>query len=294
MNGVRVRAVKGRTLDPFRGSVDDGSDVLTSRPADVQPMSAVIDALRKMEGVTIERNGTRTSVTRARESLDLELAAVVRSVSVEDITFTGDTTLLVSALYALLPLYGPVEIQIGRYTDLIDGHEPAATVAARFDAWWIEDSLKLAKKLEARDKQEQQAEAHRQVVRRKRIRIAYAATGIGLVAVILGAVWWAARGQRIGQTCRAPADCASEQCLPREPVTAFEIDGHDLTGLLPPPRTPDGEGACTASCTTDTDCPGAMYCGDVYSYDQFQVGHGAPISLGGHRVTMCIPRAWKE
>src|SRR5204863_280773 len=50
-------------------------------------------------------------------------------------------------------LLGAVEIRIGDgYRDLIDGHEPLAAVLERHDAWWISESLDLAKQLRARDK----------------------------------------------------------------------------------------------------------------------------------------------
>lgn len=288
---IRVRAVRGRIVDPFRGSLDEQQpERLASRSVEDQPLDDVIDRLRSIPNAKLTRAGRRFTLRRDHDVLKVAFASAARRVSLDDASFEGDGALAVAVLHALLPLFGAVELQIGTYADLIDGHEPLDAVAKRFDDWWIQDSLRVAQRLEARDAAARIAAAQPPPPVRparysnRRVAIAAAACVAGLVA--LGGGIWAVSPSRadLGQHCTKNEDCESRACLPHEPVRPISIDGVELSSLSAP-RLADPTGVCTQSCAVDHDCPAAMRCGEVMKYGELGLGR---------RAWSCIPRAWTD
>lgn len=296
---VRVRPVRGRVVDPFRGTpADEDGDGgrFEPRAVDAQPLDEVVAVLARLPGVKLVRAGRRFTLGRGHDVLRIAFASAARRVSLDDATFEGDGNLVVTALHALLPLFGAVEVRVGDdYRDLIDGHEPLATVLERFDAWWIASSLELAQQLAARDAARAQARAGavappagaRAAARARRasrrLRIAFAVVVL-VLAVALGVGIVRSRKAEVGASCTENAACESHQCLPREPLQTYALGGVELGRYTPPPPPRDPSGVCTRACYTDADCPDAMRCGDVMSYGTLGIGT---------RRTSCIPRAWQ-
>ncbi len=289
---IRVRAVRGRIIDPFRGSLDvEQPERLASRSVEDQPLDDVIERLSALPNVKLTRAGRRFSLRRGGDTLKVSFASAARRVSLDDTAFEGDGMLAIAVLHALLPLFGAVEVYIGTYTDLIDGHEPLDTVSKRYDDWWIQDSLRVAKRLEARDAAARLAAAqpappvYPKRWSNRRIAVAAIACIVGLVAIAGGAIWVSApKRAPLAAYCTKNEDCESRACLPREPVHSVQLDGVDLS-TLSAPHVSDPSGVCTQSCATDGDCPSSMACGAVVRYG----------SLGfGHRASSCIPRAWQD
>lgn len=285
---IRVRPVQGRTVDPFRGSPDDdvSAQRLADRDADSQPWDDVLAAIERLQGVTVKRTGRRLTLERADERLKVAFVSGARRVSLEDLVIEGDGRLAIAVMHGLLSLFGPVEIRVGRYDDLVDGHEPLAAVVERFDAWFIEDSLRVAKKLGQQAAVAASAEASAPVSAKPRRvssqTIALVALGLvaSLIAVPLVASWL--MSAKVGEACMRNDDCRSDRCLPREPVTRVVINGVKL----PPPRpVSDTRGVCTEHCTSDGDCPASMSCETLVSIGQFGLARDA---LG------CVPRAWRD
>jgi hypothetical protein len=174
-------------------------------------------------------------------------------------------------LHGWLPLFGAVEVRIGSHRELIDGHEPLDAIIKRYETWWVDESLRLAKKLGAQPKP---APVHHQPIFRKQgLRPRQIAVLVSLVAVI--AIAWGIRAamtptvehypqrNEVGEQCMKNADCWSE-CLPR-------IEGSTL-------------GVCTQYCATDSECPSSMRCDDVY-----WVNPVVGTKTHGRR---CVPLAW--
>ena len=292
---VRVRAVKGRTIDPFRGtpSEDAEADRLASRAVDAQPIDDVAATLERLPGVKIARAGRRFTIGRGHDVIRVAFASAARRVSLDDATFEGDGNLVITALHALLPLFGAVEVRMaGGYSDVIDGHEPLAKVLERYDAWWIEESLKLAKQMRERDA----AAAPKQTARAPYTSVAPGPVrapvswrrklvfGAIVAALAIAMVVAIKRGQKaeLGEYCTENAECDSDSCLPREPMPVSASARDFELRTEPPPRPFDPSGVCTTRCTSDSDCPTDMTCGPVMSY-----GHSINV-----RTSSCIPRLW--
>lgn len=282
---IRVRPVQGRTVDPFRGSAD--ADVstqrLASREADSQPWDEVLAAIERMQGVVVKRAGRRLALERADETLKVAFVSGAPRVSLDDLVIEGDGRLAIAVMHALLPLFGPVEICIGRYDDLIDGHEPAAAVVERFDAWFIEDSLRVAKKLGHQAAAASIDAPAAPIARARRVSprvLALAALGLVVLLVAVPLVWSWATAAKLGEACVNNDDCRSDRCLPREPVTRIVINGYKMP---PAGQVSDTRGVCTDHCTRDSDCPASMTCEALVSIGQFGIASDA---MG------CVPRAW--
>src|SRR5579871_2248615 len=145
---IRVRAVRGRVVDPYRGSVDlDQPERFTPREAEPQPLAAIVERLREVPETTFYSKGRRFVIERKAQRVRMAFASAAPRVSLEDASIGGDGLLAIDILYTLLPLVGAFEIRIGGYHDLIDGHEPAPDVVARYDNYWIAESLRLAREL---------------------------------------------------------------------------------------------------------------------------------------------------
>lgn len=281
---ISVRAVRGRVVDPFRGTPDgDDPQRLASRETDAQPLDDVMAALQAMPGVTVERAGRRFVLKRGDDVARVAFASAAPRVSLDDATFEGDGALVLSMLAALLPLFGAVEVTIGRFVDLVDGHEPMDAVLKRYEAWWIDDSLKLAKKLEARDSAKVTANVAPAPAKARRpkwllhvgLLAAFILIGAGVIVVIR-----VIDRADVGERCVENDDCDSNRCLPHEPVHTIAIGSAQIGGYTyRPPSNP--EGVCTRHCTTDGDCPWSMQCGDIMSYGSFGLGT---------RAKACVPR----
>lgn len=287
LDDIRVRAVQGRVIDPFRGTPDESPNRLASRETDTQPFADVLAAIEGMALVKVARQGRRLALERGDERLDVKFVSGARRVSLDDLVLDGDGRLAIGVMVALLPLFGPTELTIGRYQELIDGHEPTAAIVERFDTWFVEDSLRVAKKLELRDAKEAEAkafagaEASRRVYARQR-RHGWMLLGAMIVIVSLlafsGPIYRALTEKDIGETCESHGDCTSGQCLPRQPVSIRPDEIYARSNAPAP-----GPGVCTHACASDLDCPSSMFCSSEL------------VSLGivmAKRTTGCVPRAW--
>jgi hypothetical protein len=289
---IRVRAVRGQSIDPFRGTPDDDAERRAPRTPEPVSIDDVVAALERVREVRVVRAGRRFTIGRDHDVIKIAFASAAQRVSLDDATFEGDGNLVITVLHALLPLFGAVEVQIGSHVELIDGREPLAEILERFDAWWIDESLKLAKDLRARDAaarpapSPQPAVQHPAGTRSVQPRSQWRGIAFGLVmlTLVIGLVVgiYRAQGAEVGEYCKHNDDCDSESCLPREPVkpsSSLVMTGVDI-GRPSPPNDPSG--VCTKRCTVDTDCPDEMRCGAVMSY-----------GLGiGTRTSSCVPRAW--
>lgn len=148
---IRVRAVRGQSIDPFRGTPDDDAERRAPRTPEPRAIEDIVAALERVRGVRVVRAGRRFTIGREHDVIKIAFASAAQRVSLADATFEGDGNLVITVLHALLPLFGAVEVQVGSYTDLVDGREPLSEILERFDAWWIDESLKLAKDLRTRD-----------------------------------------------------------------------------------------------------------------------------------------------
>ena len=282
---IRVRAVRGQAIDPFRGTPGDDAERRAPRTPEPQPIEEVVAALERVRGVRVVRAGRRFTIGREHDVIKLAFASAAQRVSLDDATIEGDGNLAIAVLHALLPLFGAVEVQIGSCTELIDGREPLAEILERFDAWWIDESLKLAKDLRARDARPAPSPQPVAPFVGARRPSRWRAAGFGLVvmailvAIIVGTVW--SQKAELNESCKANEECDSGTCLPREPVTPGygAIEGIDLSRPLPPS---DPSGVCTKRCVVDRECPAAMQCAPVMSY-----GFGI-----GTRTSSCVPRVW--
>jgi hypothetical protein len=280
---IRVRAVRGQAIDPFRGTPDDDAERRAPRTPEPRLLEDVVAALERVRGVRVVRAGRRFTIGRDHDVIKIAFATAAQRVSLDDATFEGDGNLVLTVLHALLPVFGAVEVQIGSHTELVDGREPLAEILERFDAWWIDESLKLAKDLRSRDAAARPAPSPRPVVTPRPPR--WRAPVFALVLIVIGAGLLVGiyRSQKadVGEYCKSNEACDSGTCLPREPVArrSTALEGVDL-GRPPPPSDPSG--VCTKRCAFDTDCPDSMLCGQVMSY-----------GLGiGTRASSCVPRAW--
>ncbi|MDQ3339343.1 MAG: hypothetical protein M4D80_29615 [Myxococcota bacterium] len=282
---VRVRAVRGQSIDPFRGTPGDDAERRAPRTPEPRAIEDVVAALERIRDVRLVRAGRRFTLGRGHDVIKISFASAAQRISLDDATFEGDGNLIITVLHALLPLFGAIEVQLSSYSDLIDGHEPLDEILERYNAWWIDESLKLAQELRARDAAARpapspQPAATPYVAPPAKSKWRGIAFGLVMLALAIGLIVgiYRAQGAEVGEYCKQNDDCDSDSCLPREPVTP-SVTGIELGRPLPPS---DPSGVCTKRCTLDTDCPDEMMCGAVMSY-----------GLGiGTRTTSCVPRAW--
>lgn len=284
---IRVKPVRGRVIDPYRGTpdADQQADRFAARTAEPQPIDDIIAALVRLPKAKVARAGRRFTLTREGESLKVAFASAARFVSLDDASWEGDPLLAIDALHWLLPLFGAVEIKADGFVDLIDGHEPADAVAGRYRTYWIAEALQVAQKLGTKPPPgvtPPVAPAPRRPTREERNRShLMVATLIAIGAMIVG-VWiyeaWFSKAA-LGGRCVANDECRSNQCLPEEPVQPMTLGGQQLLFEQQPTSR---AGVCTDDCTVDADCPSSMRCGDAVSYE-FHLGT---------RVKRCIPIGW--
>jgi hypothetical protein len=129
---LRVRTVRGRTIDPYRGTADDGDDErFAARRVEPQPIDDVVETLRALSQVNFVRAARRFTLVRGHERLMIAFASA-RQVSLDDVAVEGDPPLAILVFHALVPLFGPVELRTERFIDLIDGNEPAELIVSRY------------------------------------------------------------------------------------------------------------------------------------------------------------------
>jgi hypothetical protein len=300
---IRVRAVEGRRIDPFRGELENSATIHCSRTGDTQPFADVLALLQGMALVKVERTGRRLVLARADESLKVAFVSAAPRVSLDDLVLEGDGRLALAVMHALLPMFGPVEIRIGRYEDLVDGHEPLASVLERYDNWFVEDSLRVAKKLNKEAAKAAEGAggpiaggapkstigAH--VVERARTKDKSQFTKAALLALAVlvviiggGAIWKGMTKVSVGEHCDRNKDCDSNQCLPNRSVNVSESFGLLTTSSSPDVDPNNLDGVCTVRCTDDADCPTSMACMPL-------VETGGLIAIPS-RTWGCAPRAW--
>jgi len=283
-----VRPVRGRVIDPYRGTpdADQQAERFARREAEPQPIDDIIAALLRLPKAKVVRAGRRFTLTRENESLKVAFASAARFVSLDDASWEGDPMLAIDALHWLLPLFGAVEIKADGFVDLIDGHEPADAVAGRYRTYWIDEALRVAQQLGTkpppgvpmpppvappRPTREERA--------RSRVALVALIVALALIAFVwIYEAWWSKRA--VGDACTASDQCRSSQCLPEEPVTEDTLGGLPMPLIEHHASRPDG--ICTDDCAVDADCPSTMRCGDAISYE---------FHLGSH-VRRCIPIAW--
>jgi hypothetical protein len=263
-------------IDPFRGALhDEDPERFADRSVDAQPLDDVLAVMNRMPDVRIVRTGRRFTLGRGHDVAKVSFASAARTVSLADTAFEGDGAMILTLLHGWLPLFGAVEVRIGSHRELIDGHEPLDAIIKRYETWWVDESLRLAKKLGEQPKAAATATYHNPRVghRGRSLRPRQIAVLVSIVAAI--AIAWGIRAamtptvehypqrNEVGEQCTKNADCWSE-CLPR-------IEGSTL-------------GVCTQYCATDSECPSSMRCDDVY-----WVNPVVGTKTHGRR---CVPRAW--
>jgi hypothetical protein len=260
-------------IDPFRGALhDEDPERFADRAVDAQPLEDVLAAMHRLPGVRIVRTGRRFTLGRGHDVAKVSFASAARTVSLADTAFEGDGAMILALLHGWLPLFGAVEVRIGSHRELIDGHEPLDAIVKRYETWWIDESLRLAKQLGSQPKR---AAAYNPPValRKPGLRPQQRMLLGAIVAAILVAwlvrssmtpdVTYAPPRTEVGQPCTRDADCWNA-CLPRD--------------------VPGGAGVCTQYCAMDSECPSSMRCDDVYLVNTL-VGSRT-------RARRCIPRAW--
>jgi hypothetical protein len=222
-------------------------------------------------------------------------APAVDPVALSDLELLGNERIGLRVVDALVPLFGPMEIAIGNdYTDVIDGHEPVATVVERYDADLLQRFEQLAASMKDVDAILQKGvdliNQNRPVVEpeptpeeKHKARV-----GLAVLAVFFGGVafaWfyeaWLGKGA-IGDECSFGDDCRSKDCVTM-PVHRLPDLGENR-----PKRPPVGRGACSKECTLETDCPASMRCSPVRRFTTFD---GQPLSPGVE-IRRCVPLAW--
>ena len=267
---VRVRPVRGRVIDPFRGALhDEDPERFADRAIDAQPLEDVLAAMNRLPDVRIVRTGRRFTLGRGHDVAKVSFASAARTVSLADTTFEGDGAMILALLHGWLPLFGAVEVRIGSHRELIDGHEPLDAIVKRYETWWVDESLLLAKKLSAQPPAAP-VQAAPPIARRRAVRWQAAVIGILLAGILIA--WKVSsatdrpteiRRNEVGEHCERNADCWGD-CLP-------QFEGSPI-------------GVCTQYCATDSECPTTMHCNEVYMVSQV-VGTKT-------RTRRCVPNAW--
>lgn len=266
--------MRGRVIDPFRGALhDEDPERFADRAVDAQPLDDVLAVIDRLPDVRVVRTGRRFTLGRGHDIAKVSFASAARTVSLADTSFEGDGALILTLLHGWLPLFGAVEVRIGSHRELIDGHEPLDVIVKRYETWWVDESLRLAKRLA--DQPKPAAAVHRAPVMRTGRPLSRRQIGVLVSLVAIVGIAWIARTamtpdpreapQRfeVGERCDKNADCWGE-CLP-------QMEGSPL-------------GVCTTYCATDSECPSTMRCDDVYMVNQI-VGTRT-------RVRRCTPRDW--
>lgn len=144
---LRVRAVRGRNADPYRGAPDDDAAAREARDAEPQPFDTLVAALACLPDVRLERAGRRFTLRRGPDALHVAFATAAPAVCADDATFEGDPVLALEVLHWLVPLFGAVELRAGDFAAIVDGRESADEVAARYRTHWIDGALERAREL---------------------------------------------------------------------------------------------------------------------------------------------------
>ena len=134
---IRLRSVRGRIDDPYRGGLAlEQPERFEPRAGEPQPIAAVAAKLGELPDAKRVTRGRRIMLSRRGQAVHIVFASATRPEPLDALRFEGDPELAIEALHALLPAFGPVELRTGRFVDLIDGHEPAARVVERYQAFW--------------------------------------------------------------------------------------------------------------------------------------------------------------
>ncbi|MBX3157014.1 MAG: hypothetical protein KF773_13650 [Deltaproteobacteria bacterium] len=242
--GLSVFAVRGRLVDPYRGTLaPPEAEDRARRDCDLRAFDDVVAAFACVRGARLTRAGRRLSLRRGDDALFVAFASAAPRVALDDASFEGDALLAIELLHLLLPLYGPVEIRSGDFADVIDGHEPIEAVAGRYRTYWVDVALRRARELGVRARPAPVPAPAAPAPSRA----GYAVFAVAVAAVIAAflALWlrgdWSKAST--GESCLRGDDCRSGQCQP------FERD------------RPESPGVCTESCDDDGDCPRSMLCG---------------------------------
>ncbi len=295
---LRVRAVRGRVIDPYRGTPDEAelAERFAPRKAEAASFDDIIAVLKGL-GVEVVGQGRRFKLKRTDETLRIAFASAAPRVSLDDTSFEGDPLLAIDVLHAFVPLFGALELCVGDYRELIDGHEAVHVIAARYRAHWIAESLERAKKMgPVKDTAPPKPAATTPKPAPPPQPIATPAArprrgdgrtlligGVVLVAAILGYRLYDSHASqaKVGQYCARDRDCHSDECLPTAELVRTVAPGVRLDGLRTP-HASHGPGVCTEECFVNSDCPYSMVCDDVKVYT-FGDNAGTP-------VNRCLPR----
>ena len=257
MARIYVRSVRGRSGSAYRDAFDE--------PAPPQPVAAIEAILRALPGVTTTVNRSRTfTLTSGEQSLAIACAGAGH-IALADMTLVGNEYLAMIALEGLVQLFGPVELAIGDYKDIIDGSEPgAATERYRehMRARLSELQANLGRTRRLIGGFEKIVE--RRTPKTSRWRLLWI---IAPMVVLIGLGFWSecTRKGSVGATCTQHGDCHSGQCM----------------------RGPGSRTACTEDCSSDGDCPSEMRCGDAIEREP------VPGTLARTPIRACVPASWR-
>ena len=95
---IRVRAVRGQAIDPFRGTPGDDAERRAPRTPEPQPIEDVVAALERLRGVRVVRAGRRFTIGREHDVIKLAFASAAQRVSLDDATIEGDGNLAIAVL----------------------------------------------------------------------------------------------------------------------------------------------------------------------------------------------------
>ncbi len=252
--------------------------------------------LGSLTGITVESRPDRLTLQRGdTERLEIELGRAPM-LGLADLTFTGNEYIAMLVFDALVPLFGPLEFQLGEYTDIVDGTEPGgatrryqAHMRAKVEALMgaMQGLTEIFAPMKGAIDRAQEMRASPAARRARRQRSALnAAILVTLLLVCLGYWYWDARLSRhgVGEDCTASKDCRSKQCLPRGGGVHPMMVGSAELGFAPRPADTGGPGVCTETCSSDADCPDLMACHAAMEWGEYN-----PL---GSRVMVCMPRAW--
>ena len=261
--------MKGRAANPYRGTTNDEPHV-AREPAPPRPLAEIEAALAAIPNVTTQRTANRFDLRRGPgEALVIACREYAGHLALADLTLVGNEFLAILALEALVPLFGPIELTIAEYRDLVDDSEPGVAYA-RYQQYRLELAQKHQRELE---KHAKAVDAARLAMADNLVRSAPPARSTKLWALaILGLASLLVVGivafrhyskQPIGERCTSDSDCRSGECIERP-------YGY---------RTRDRESVCSRACWGGDDCPDRMVC-QSYSPDFRTV------------QDMCTPTDW--
>jgi len=131
LSRLPVRPVRGRPSPTYR--THDPGDATASREAPLpRQWKQITSVIAEVPGVVMDIEGRDLELRfQGDESRFVLRAPDEDPVELASLELFGNERLGIRAVHALVDLFGPMEITIGEYVDVIDGKEPAEVVDER-------------------------------------------------------------------------------------------------------------------------------------------------------------------